>query len=105
MGHSVDQINYMNNFHPQPMPEIEHNGPGFKYRVYWKREDADNARWKTEDVVDWEQDHFVVPNQPTFKPYRIKVEAHNDRGEANVAAPEIQGWSGEAGGLETVCLC
>ncbi|XP_063870133.1 neuroglian-like isoform X1 [Scylla paramamosain] len=79
-----------------PMPEIEHNGPGFKYRVYWKPDDVDNARWQTEDVIDWEQDHFVVPNQPTFKPYRIKVEAHNDRGEANVAAPEIQGWSGEA---------
>ncbi|MPC08425.1 Neuroglian [Portunus trituberculatus] len=79
-----------------PMPEIEHNGPGFKYRVYWKPDDVENARWQTEDVIDWEQDHFVVPNQPTFKPYRIKVEAHNDRGEANVAAPEIQGWSGEA---------
>ena len=77
------------------MPEIEHNGPGFKYRVYWKP-DVENARWQTEDVVDWEQDHFVVPNQPTFEPYRIKVEAHNDRGEANVAAPEVQGWSGEA---------
>lgn len=100
---TLDQMNYMNNLHTQPMPEIEHNGPGFKYRVYWKREDVDNARWKTEDVVDWEQDHFVVPNQPTFKPYRLKVEAHNDRGEANVAAPEIQGWSGEAGELEAMC--
>lgn len=78
-----------------PMPEIEHNGPGFKYRVYWKRDDIENARWQTEDVVDWEQDHFVVPNQPTFKPYRIKVEAHNDRGQAHVAAPDITGWSGE----------
>ncbi|KAK8743667.1 hypothetical protein OTU49_001198 [Cherax quadricarinatus] len=78
-----------------PMPEIDHNGPGFKYRVYWKRDDIDNAKWQTEDVVDWQQDHYVIPNQPTFKPYKIKVEAHNDRGQAHVAAPEITGWSGE----------
>ncbi|KAG7157810.1 Neuroglian-like 2 [Homarus americanus] len=77
------------------MPEIEHNGPGFKYRVYWKREDIENARWETYDVVDWQQDHKLVPDQPTFKPYRIKVEAHNDRGQAHVAAPEVIGWSGE----------
>ncbi|XP_069981771.1 neuroglian isoform X2 [Penaeus vannamei] len=78
-----------------PMPEIEHNGPGFKYRVYWKRDDIDNTRWKTEDVLDWEQDHLVVESQPTFKPYRIKVEAHNEKGQAHVAAPEVLGWSGE----------
>ncbi|KAK7076289.1 ATP-dependent DNA helicase chl1, partial [Halocaridina rubra] len=78
-----------------PMPEIHHNGPGFKYRVYYKREDIENAQWQTHEVTEWEQDHFVVPNQPTFKPYRIKVEAHNDKGQAHVAAPEVQGWSGE----------
>lgn len=78
-----------------PMPEIDHNGPGFKYRVYYKREDIENAQWQTNEVVEWEQDHYVIPNQPTFKPYRIKVEAHNDKGQAHVAAPEVQGWSGE----------
>lgn len=81
------------------MPEIEHNGPGFKYRVYWKREDITGARWQTEDVVDWTRDHLVVPRQPTFKPYRIKVKAHNEKGEAQVAAAEIIGYSGEDGRL------
>ncbi|KAK4296763.1 hypothetical protein Pmani_030767 [Petrolisthes manimaculis] len=77
------------------MPEIEHNGPGFKYRVYWKRDNVSGATWESQDVVDWIQDHYVVANQPTFKPYRIKVEAHNDRGEAHVSAAEVLGWSGE----------
>ncbi|XP_076060460.1 neuroglian isoform X2 [Oratosquilla oratoria] len=78
-----------------PMPEIDHNGPNFKYRVYWKRDDVPNAQWNNEDIDDWEKDHFIVRNQPTFKPYRIKVEAHNERGQAHVAAPELLGFSGE----------
>lgn len=79
------------------MPEIEHNGPGFKYRVYWKRDNVSGATWESSDVVDWIQDHYVVPNQPTFRPYRIKVEAHNDRGQAHVSAAVVLGWSGEDG--------
>ncbi|MCL4126177.1 UNVERIFIED_CONTAM: hypothetical protein GTU68_009196, partial [Idotea baltica] len=43
-----------------PMPEIEHNGPGFKYRVYYKRDDIPGDPWKAEEVVDWERDHFVI---------------------------------------------
>ncbi|KAF2352093.1 Fibronectin type III [Trinorchestia longiramus] len=78
-----------------PMPEIEHNGPGFKYRVYWKRYDKPDSTWNTAEVVDWEQDHYVVEGQPTFKKYEIKVEAHNDMGQANVAIPTTIGWSGE----------
>ncbi|XP_068206070.1 LOW QUALITY PROTEIN: neuroglian-like [Palaemon carinicauda] len=78
-----------------PMPEIDHNGPGFKYRVYYKRADIENSQYQTYEVTNWEQDHFIVPNQPTFKQYRIKVEAHNDKGQAHVAAPEYEGWSGE----------
>lgn len=79
------------------MPEIEHNGPGFKYRVYWKRYDVPGSTWNTGEVVDWEQDHYVVENQPTFKPYDIKVEAHNEKGQANVAIASERGWSGEDG--------
>lgn len=78
-----------------PMPEIDHNGPGFKYRVYWKRDDVVGSSWNTADVVDWQQDHYVVEGQPTFKPYQIKVEAHNELGQANVAIPTVIGYSGE----------
>ncbi|KAL7648874.1 UNVERIFIED_CONTAM: hypothetical protein RMT77_000794 [Armadillidium vulgare] len=83
-----------------PMPEIEHNGPGFKYRVYWKRDDIADATWSTREAVDWEQDHIIVDGQPTFKPYRIKVEAHNEKGVAQVAAAEVIGYSGEDTPLE-----
>ena len=79
------------------MPEIDHNGPGFRYQVYWKRADKENAEWQTDNVVDWEQDHYIVENQETFKPYRLKVEAHNELGQAHVAAEEITGYSGEDG--------
>ena len=79
------------------MPEIEHNGPGFKYRIYWRRNDQPSAKWETNEVTEWDRDQFVVRNQETFKEYRIKVEAHNELGEARVAAPEIIGYSGEDG--------
>ena len=79
------------------MPEIDHNGPGFKYRVYWKRKDIPNSVWSTKDISNWKVDHYVVEGQPTFKPYLIKVEAHNELGQANVAIPEKTGWSGEDG--------
>ncbi|KAK2722733.1 hypothetical protein QYM36_003051, partial [Artemia franciscana] len=77
-----------------PMPEIEHNAPRFYYRVYWRR-DIDGSASNIEDVTDWKQSSVVIPNQPTFERYRIKVVAINERGEANVAAQEVNGWSGE----------
>merc|ERR1719507_1708418 len=39
---------------------------------------------------------MLIRNQPTYTRYRIKVIAHNQKGEANVAAEEIIGYSGEA---------
>ncbi|UYV67407.1 CHL1 [Cordylochernes scorpioides] len=80
-----------------PMPLIEQNGPGFFYKVFWKREDIPNSHWvKPEAIItDWRQNELVIDNQPTFKPYRIKVEAHNRKGQANVQATEVVGHSGE----------
>ncbi len=78
----------------QPMPEIEHNAPKFQYRVYWKL-DKEGERWKIEDIADWRIKEMVIINQPTYQPYRIKVIAHNAKGEANVAAEEVIGYSGE----------
>ena len=78
----------------QRMPQIEHNAPKFKYRVYWRREEA--SQWQIEDIPDWRLKELLVPNQPTFTKYRIKVVAHNQKGEANVAAQEVVGFSGEA---------
>lgn len=77
-----------------PMPEIEHNAPRFQYRVSWKR-DIPGEQWSSEEITDWERSSLVVPNQPTFQKYRIKVVAINERGEANVAPMEVIGYSGE----------
>lgn len=76
-----------------PMPEIEHNAPGFQYRVYWKRDIA--SEWQQEDIYDWRRNELVIDEQPTFQKYRIKVVAINQQGEANVAPKEIIGYSGE----------
>jgi hypothetical protein len=72
----------------QPMPQIEHNAPKFKYRIYWKL-DKPGERWKIEDIADWRLKELVIPNQPTYQRYKIKVVAHNEKGEANVAAEEV----------------
>lgn len=77
-----------------PMPQIEHNAPKFQYRVYWKQ-DKPGERWKIEDIADWRIKEIQIKNQPTYMPYKIKVVAHNEKGEANVAAEEVIGYSGE----------
>lgn len=82
-----------------PMPEIEHNAPRFQYRVYWKR-DIPAEKYDTEDIFDWRQSEIFVKDQPTFQKYRIKVVAINEMGEANVAANEFIGYSGEDKPLE-----
>jgi neuronal cell adhesion protein len=78
------------------MPEIEHNAPRFHYRVFWRR-DIPGEQWTSEDITDWRRSTLVINNQPTFQPYRIKVIAINEKGESNVAATEVVGYSGEDG--------
>lgn len=78
------------------MPEIEHNAPRFHYRIYWKRDIAGEP-WNSDDIIDWRKSELIIPNQPTFQPYRIKVIAINEKGEANVAPKEVVGYSGEDG--------
>ncbi|KAG8195062.1 hypothetical protein JTE90_029641 [Oedothorax gibbosus] len=77
------------------MPMIEQNAPGFFYKVFFKREDDPRAQWTITEIPVWEQNSFIIPGQPTFKPYRIKVEAHNARGQAHTTPTEVIGYSGE----------
>lgn len=78
-----------------PMPLIEQNAPNFFYKVYWKRNDYPNARWETRQINEWQRNRLLIEGQDTFKPYRIKVEAHNRRGQAHMVATEVLGYSGE----------
>lgn len=82
-----------------PMPEIEHNAPGFHYRVSWKR-DIPAASWESREIDDWRQSNILIKDQPTFVKYHIKVVAINQKGESNIAAEEIIGYSGEDRPLE-----
>ena len=75
------------------MPQSEHNTHKFRYRVYHKEEGTNE--WKIEDVVNWRQKELLIPDQPVFTKYRIKVRAHNQVGESNVDALEVIGYSGE----------
>ncbi|KAL3196650.1 hypothetical protein MRX96_053951 [Rhipicephalus microplus] len=63
--------------------------------VLWKRDDIPDATWSSRIIEDWKLNRHVEYGQPTFKPYRIKVEAHNRRGQAHTAATEVIGYSGE----------
>jgi len=78
-----------------PMPLIEQNAPGFFYKIFWKRNDIPGAKWQTRVIDDWQRNRLVIEGQETFKPYRIKVEAHNRRGQAHMVATEVLGFSGE----------
>jgi len=49
------------------------------------------------DISNWQENKLIVPDQPTFQQYRIKVVAINEKGEANVAPKEVIGYSGEDG--------
>lgn len=57
------------------MPQIEHNGPGFYYSVSWRR-NISGAAWSDAQVADWRTDEYLVPDTPTFQPYKIKVHTH-----------------------------
>jgi neuronal cell adhesion protein len=80
----------------QPMPQIDHNAPRFSYRVSWKRDIPDEP-WIENEVLDWKIGRLEIPNQPTFQQYRIRVVATNEKGESNVVAKEVVGYSGEDG--------
>jgi len=83
----------------QPMPEIEQNGPDFKYIVTYQRLDEENAVEHVAVVQDPEAWHYVVPdhNLGIYKPFRIKVKANNARGSSTADLHEVIGYSGEDG--------
>ncbi|CAB0005124.1 unnamed protein product [Nesidiocoris tenuis] len=77
-----------------PMPEIEHNAPKFQYRVSWRR-DIPSEPYSSYTINDWRTSQYVVNNLQTFEKFVIKVVALNEKGESNVAAKEVYGYSGE----------
>lgn len=77
------------------MDRKQHNAPGFHYKVYWKRNDIRDAEWQVKDIHDWKEGKLVIPNQPTFVEYSIKVEAHNNLGQSTMSPEIVIGHSGQ----------
>ncbi|OQV18931.1 Neuroglian [Hypsibius exemplaris] len=82
-----------------PMPQIDHNGPGFYYEVKWLPVNPDPIAQRVEQseiITDWQKGSLTVPNVPTYVPFDVKVVAGNALGPSKAAnAPPVRGFSGE----------
>ncbi|XP_034938315.1 neuroglian isoform X2 [Chelonus insularis] len=92
MGNGTDPTNIVISW--TTMPQIEHNGPKFKYRVYYKQ-DIPGKLWEKEDISNWKINRLPVYNQPTYQRYQIKVVAINEKGESRAVPEVVIGYSGE----------
>ncbi|XP_060602695.1 aminopeptidase Ey-like isoform X2 [Ruditapes philippinarum] len=73
------------------MPEIEHNGPGFRYKLaVSKDEHITNI-----EVNDWRETTREIHTGFVNEPYLITVAAVNDVGECHVPPVEYLGYSGQ----------
>ncbi|XP_046629951.1 neuroglian-like [Neodiprion virginianus] len=70
------------------MPEIEHNGPGFKYRVYFKL-DTSGMNWTRLAVHIWTIEEIRITVQPADQRYKVKVAAMNYLGESRATPTEV----------------
>ncbi|XP_060569116.1 neuroglian-like isoform X2 [Ruditapes philippinarum] len=77
------------------MPEIEHNGPGFRYNLFIKKDGKTN---KTE-IYDWEENKKEIYIGSVYEPYEIFVEAENEEGSCSEPAVLHIGYTGEAAPL------
>ncbi|KAI4872672.1 hypothetical protein NFI96_004121 [Prochilodus magdalenae] len=67
------------------------NGPGFKYKVYWRQAAGRGPHWEHSYVS---RPPFAVNKTDTFTAFEIKVQAVNEMGEGPSPIPAI-GHSGE----------
>ncbi|XP_067206790.1 neuroglian isoform X2 [Linepithema humile] len=77
------------------MPQIEHNGPGFRYEIEYKRDIPGQDYTDKFTIIDWRKNSLQVDNLPTYQKYKIKVTAINDKGQSRVPVKEVLGYSGE----------
>ena len=48
------------------MRQIEHNAPGFNYKIYWKM-DGPGEKWNIKEVFDWQTGNLEIFDQPTYQ--------------------------------------
>lgn len=85
----------------KPMPRSEHHGENFHYKVTYspapeQTDDGDIEEEKTVNVSDWRLGEIVIPNQGTYRRFKISVLAANNVGTApDKSATAIFGHSSE----------
>ena len=63
----------------QPMEEIEHNGPGFKYQVTYQKIGFKDA---TISIDNWRNNSVEIDADEPYFPYNVKIQAKNNEGDS-----------------------
>lgn len=77
------------------MPRLEHNGPGFGYKVFYRPKGS--TYWNRTSVLNEKASELEVEVNDVYGLYEIKVEAFNDIGDSYQPPFIILGHSGEGG--------
>ena len=77
------------------MPRLQHNGPGFKYAIFWRQKGS--TYWNKNMVDNPKARLWEVSVNDTYKLYEIKVKSNNQIGESRQPAFIYLGYSGEGG--------
>ncbi|XP_016426951.1 neural cell adhesion molecule L1.1-like [Sinocyclocheilus rhinocerous] len=75
----------------QELEQRQFNGPGFKYKIYWRQASGRSPHWKESSASN---PPFIVNGTGTFIPFEIKVQAVNELGAGPEPDADI-GYSGE----------
>ncbi|XP_055305925.1 neuroglian-like [Sitodiplosis mosellana] len=76
-----------------PIPQIEHNGPGFYYIVSWKPRDGSSSGWSVH-IKDWTQDTYVIKCDK-FKIFEFQVRSANQVGPSKAPTELRAAYPGE----------
>ena len=78
------------------MPQIEQNGPDFKYIVSWKPADDPNAKLNTMSVGTSTAWNYIVPYlYDVYQRFNISVKASNAKGDSSANIQWSIGYTGE----------
>ena len=87
------------------MPQIQHNGPGFRYVIGIYRE-GESQPVEKQEIQDWRiNEKFYSVGAQVYEPYIITLRAVNNLGSAGRKAVRIRGFTAEDSRLKLVCLC
>lgn len=77
------------------MKRLLYNGPGFRYKIFWRRKGS--TYWNENIIDNPDADTWEVSVNDTYKLYEVKVKAMNQYGESRQPAFIYLGYSGEGG--------